>query len=768
MSSQDLLRPVAVRRTPRALHSSVAFAVAAALAAASLPAVADDAPAADADEVLQEVVVFGRGETRQLQGVDAAQIDYLPAGTSPLKAVEKLPGVNFQSADPFGSYEWSTRIVVRGFNQNQLGFTLDGVPLGDMSYGNHNGLHISRAVPTENVARVLLSQGAGALATASSNNLGGTLEFYSADPSREFDGRLELTGGSDSTQRVFGRIESGELGAAGTRFYLSAIDGVTEKWKGAGDQEQRMANVKVVQPIGSATLTGYYNWSDRAEADYQDLSYAIINRRGSDWDNYFPNYAAAVSAAQACAAGAFNVPICDDAYWNASGLREDSLGYLALDLPAGEALKFRVTGYLHRNEGQGLWGTPYVATPGGAPLTVRTTEYDIDRKGLITNAAWTLGAHTLEAGIWYEDNEFNQARRFYPERSLTAPTQDFTEFLSNPLLTQWEHVFDTRTLQFHVQDTWQVSDALRVNFGFKSMRVENDAATVQVSGAPNINATIEAEENFLPQVGFAWSLAGDNELFGQVAQNARAFVSAKTAGPFSSSAAAAPGFQQVLDRLNPETSTTVELGWRFRAATFEGVVSAYQVKFDDRLLAIQQGPSIVGNASILANVGSVTSQGLEVALNWRPMQHLTWFNSFAWNDSTYDDDFTSNGVVVPVGGKQVVDAPKVLIKSELAWDNGTFFARLDGNYTGKRFYTYLNQGGVNAQTLFNGSAGYRFRNAGLFEELTLQGAVSNIADEFYISTIGSGGFSNADPNGTAQTLLRGAPRQFFVTLKARF
>ena len=52
--------------------------------------------------------------------------------------------------------------------------------------------------------------------------------------------------------------------------------------------------------------------------------------------------------------------------------------------------------------------------------------------------AWTLGAHTLEAGIWYEDNEFNQARRFYPERSLTAPTQDFTEFLSNPLLTQWE------------------------------------------------------------------------------------------------------------------------------------------------------------------------------------------------------------------------------------------------------------------------------------------------------------------------------------------
>ena len=78
----------------------------------------------------------------------------LPPGTSPLKAIENLPGVNFQSADPYGAYEWSTRIVVRGFNQNQLGFTLDGVPLGDMTYGNHNGLHVSRAIPSETVARV--------------------------------------------------------------------------------------------------------------------------------------------------------------------------------------------------------------------------------------------------------------------------------------------------------------------------------------------------------------------------------------------------------------------------------------------------------------------------------------------------------------------------------------------------------------------------------------------------------------------------------------
>ena len=99
-------------------------------------------------------LVLGRGETRQVQTITAQQIQQLPAGTSPLKAIENMPGVNFQSADPYGWYEWSTLITVRGFNQNRMGFTLDGVPLGDMTYGNHNGLHISRAIPTELVERV--------------------------------------------------------------------------------------------------------------------------------------------------------------------------------------------------------------------------------------------------------------------------------------------------------------------------------------------------------------------------------------------------------------------------------------------------------------------------------------------------------------------------------------------------------------------------------------------------------------------------------------
>jgi iron complex outermembrane receptor protein len=750
------------RKTMNIIRLSM-FVLSASLAAAAVAQQPANTPAADASQ-LEEVVIFARGVARQQQQVTAEQIDYLPAGTSPLKAIEKLPGVNFQSADPFGSYEWSTRIVVRGFNQNQLGFTLDGVPLGDMSYGNHNGLHISRAVPSEDVGRVSLSQGAGAIGTASTSNLGGTLEFFTLDPASDLGGRVDLTGGSDSTRRIFGRFDTGALGGNGPRISLSAVDGTTDKWKGSGEQQQRMYSLKAVQPIGdTGSVTAYYNYSDRAERDYQDLSFDIIRRRGEDWDNWAPDWSAAVSAAQSCAASGFsNAVVCDDAYWDAAGIREDSLAYVGLDLPSDDGLSFSARVYMHQNEGQGLWGTPYVPTPGGAPLSVRTTEYDIDRKGALATVGWTLGGHALEAGVWIENNDFNQARRFYPESNLAGPTQSFTSFRSNPLLTQWEYAFETKTLQYHLQDEFSIGETLKFVAGFKGMTVENSATTIT---GPNKSGTIEAQENFLPQLGFTWAPWEGGELFGLAARNARAFVSANTAGPFSTSAA---GFAAIRDVLKPETSDTIELGWRFRGESVEGVLAAYRIKFKDRLLAIQQGPGIVGNPSVLANVGGVSTNGFEAAVNWRPMQHLAWFTSFAWNDSTFDQNYTTNGNVILVGGKTVPDAPEMMLKTELTYDNGMFFARADANYTDGRYYTFLNQGSVPSYTLFNASAGFRFADLAMFEELSVQAAVTNIADKFYISTVGSNGFVNADPNGTAQTLLRGAPRQVFVSVKAKF
>ena len=153
-------------------------------------------------------------------------------------------------------------------------------------------------------------------------------------------------------------------------------------------------------------------------------------------------------------------------------------------------------------------------------------------------------------------------------------------------------------------------------------------------------------------------------------------------------------FEQINDTIKPETSTNYELGWRFNGAAFNGVVTAYHVDFKDRVLAIPQCVGVVGCTGSIANVGDVKTDGIEAALSWQPMTHVTWFNSAALNKSEYDDDYTfetAAGVtLVPTAGKQVVDAPEWIVRSELSYDNGAFFARLDANYTDERFYTYLN------------------------------------------------------------------------------
>jgi iron complex outermembrane receptor protein len=51
--------------------------------------------------------------------------------------------------------------------------------------------------------------------------------------------------------------------------------------------------------------------------------------------------------------------------------------------------------------------------------------------------------------------------------------------------------------------------------------------------------------------------------------------------------------------------------------------------------------------------------------------------------------------------------------------------------------------------------------------VSIQLNVENLLNKQYFSTIGSNGFTTSDPTGTFQTLLTGAPRQFFVTISGK-
>ncbi len=754
------------------------------------PAYAQGAPADDAADA-ETIVVFGRGETRQVQELDNRALTILAPGTSPLKAIEKLPSVNFQSADAFGVYEWSQRVSIRSFSQTQLGFNLDGIPLGDGTYGNNNGLHISRAISSDNIGVTRVSQGAGSIGTQATNNLGGTIEFFSLDPKGEFGAEANLTYGSEDTKRAFVRVNAGT--EDGPRGFISYGWLDAGKWKGAGTQRQHIVNAKIVVPVGDATFDAYFSYSDRAEQDYQDLSLEMIARLGYDTDNTFPNYALALQIADVAnnidvrnnatgtpgadglsditgnrpsnpAAGTtFPAPYTniDDAYYDASGLRQDTLGSFGLTAPLSDGVTFKIKAYYHDNSGQGTWFTPYVTSPNGVPISVRTTEYDIQRGGVFTSIDAKVNEnYEITVGGWYEHNDFRQARRFYGLTGRNDPGRSALSFQRNPFFTQWDFNFNTDTLQYYVRNKLNLGE-LTVNVGWKGFSVTNEAVPV-IQGAL-ASGTIRSRDWFQPHVGVAYRIGDSIEVFAGFTQVTRAFVSSATSGPFSTTQA---GFNAIRSTLKPEESDTYEIGARYNTSRFNGTVGAYYVNFRNRLLGFATGAGIVGNPSVLQNVGDVRAYGFEAAADYRLGSGFTLFASYAYNDSTYRDDvFNALGVrIAATAGKTTVDSPKHLLRGEIGYDSNGLFGRLAGNYISSRFFNYENDRSVPGRVLVDATLGYRF-DLGLPKPIEIQLNATNLFDLKYVSTIGSNGFGNRGDN---QTLLAGSPQQFFVTLKAGF
>jgi iron complex outermembrane recepter protein len=752
----------------------------------AMPAAAQVAPAdASADE--GEIIVVGRGETQQVQEISNKDLAILLPGTSALKAIEKLPSVNVQNADAFGAYEWAQRVSIRGFNQQQLGYNLDGIPLGDFSYGNVNGLHISRAISSENIGTTRVTQGAGALNTQATNNLGGTLEFISRDPKSEFGIVASGTYGSDETLRGFASVDSGDLG--GVRGFLSYAYYTTDKWKGFGKQRAHNVNAKVVADIGEGKLTGFFSFSDRAEQDYQDLSLEQIRRLGFNNDNISNNFPLAVLIADVAnnidlrnnttgalggdglsditgnaptnpAAGtAFPAPYTniDDVYFDASGLRRDYLGSLGYATPLGENLTFAVKGYYHSNHGQGTWWTPYVPTPGGAPISVRTTEYDIRRGGVFGTITGEFGINKLRVSGWYEKNDFLQARRFYGLPSRTASTRSARSFQSNPFFTQWEFNHDTSTLQYSIDDVIDLG-ALKISAGWKGFSVVNRATPVIKGGFAE--GRIKVTDWFQPSVGATYTF-GDAEVYANFSQATRAFTTATTGGPFATTQI---GFDTIRSTLRPEASDTYEAGVRYGDNKLSATMGVFLVNFRNRIIATRVGAGIVGNPSVLQNVGRVRSYGFEAAADYKLGYGVTLFASYSYNDSKYRNDVALPTGTILTGGKTTVDTPKHLLKGEIGYDQYGIFGRIGANYISRRFFTFTNDQSVPGRVIVDASLGYRF-SGGFLDKWEIQANATNLFDKDYVSTIGSNGFGNSGDN---QTLLSGAPQQFFITLKTAF
>ncbi|MBL6938400.1 MAG: TonB-dependent receptor [Alphaproteobacteria bacterium] len=712
--------------------------------------------AADAasPDTIETVIVTSERTTRsavQLSGIQAQRV--LP-GISPLKAIQTLPGVAYETADPWGNNEQNESLLVHGFTQQQLGFTMDGVPLGDQQYGNYNGLSPSRAVTSENVDHVTLSSGAGQLGIASTSNLGGAIETFSSDPLDTMGLDVRETLGSFYTTRTFARLDTGDLGD-GNAGYVSYLHHDARAWDFEGHQMDDQANLKFVHEDSTGRLTFFADYDYKVEPN-EDAT-AFGNQQTAAAASFtpytrpflFPNLAAAIAnlthgTPPASQGNNFS-------NYDSAAQREDVLTYLQYDWNIDSDMTWSNQVYYHHDTGRGIVAGPInqaglpglfgiyfpalvvggsptttasldniVAVFGGTGYEVRTTEYRINRTGIRSTFDWQWGDHEIEAGVWYERNASGTGRRWYP---FAAANDDLTPYdvPRNPAFTQYDVRLKTDDVQLHIQDQWRVFPALLLQAGIKAslQTAGNKVLTQQQNllagnpfGLPATNppvqfptGSITSNNWFLPQVGAIWDATEHEQVFVNVQKNMRQFIPYAAGSNFYGASPWSLGSQLAFDTFkataHPETAWEYEAGIRTRRdvdfwwlSGIEGQANYYHVNFSNRLFNVATYNFINPNPAILVNVGGVTTDGIDVAATLHFGDHWQVYDAVSYNNSTYDSNFTtvSGGVstVVPIAGKQVPLQPNWLNKFVLSTNWDDFEAQLVGDLVGRRFTSYLN------------------------------------------------------------------------------
>ena len=792
-------------------------------AAAAVPAADPAAPQAAADSAARtaaavrssEVVVVSRGSTRSAVSLGGPEIQKILPGLSPLQALETLPGVLYVTADPWGNNEQNTLLFIHGFSTQQLGFTLDGVPLGDQQYGNYNGLSPQRAVISEDVGRVTLESGAGDLGAASTSNLGGVVGTFTAAPLRERGLDVRQTFGSYDTFRTYVRADTGLFGN-GNSAYVAYARQDQRAWDFNGHQGGNQLNAKFQHEDERGKLTVYLDLDDKTEPNEDSIVHpnravggATVQTSTDRSEPYtrpflYPDLPAALAylgANGAPPASAGN----NFSNYHSAAQRTDVLGYAKYDYTVNPDITWSNQIYFHHDEGRGIVAGPInqaglpalfaVYYPGqdlksvfgGSGYAVRTTEYLINRGGFISTLNWRLGSHDIEGGLWYERNSSATQRAWY---SFAASSTDLTPYdtPTNKNFAQYASQIDNNVAQFHLQDQWRVLHDLVLQAGFKSsLQWARGSVPIQQRNLPGLalaaqtnlpTGEIDTLEGFLPQFGALYDLTSHEQVFANIQKNLRQFITYGAGGLSPWSLGSQAAFDLFKQNTDPEHSWTYEGGLRsHRALNFgpltgvDAQVSYYHVDFSNRLLQISATPvigSLVSGAAIIANVGSVKTDGVDLAGTLRFGQHFAVYDAVSYNRSVYQDNYaTQSGkttVTVPTEGKNVPASPDWLNKFVVSANFGPFEGQLTGDYVGRRYATYTNDLSVDPYLLLGLEASYSFE---LPAATRLHGArvsvnVTNLAD-----TQGDLEVLVGQPSGTYNTYSI-PPRQVFVTVQAKF
>ena len=713
--------------------------------------------------------------------VSKAAIEQNVGTANPYQNLSLLPGVYTYNHDASGLFGGG--LTMRGFNSDQLGFTIDGAPVND---SGSFSVYPQEYVDSENMCEMFVTQGSADTNAPHIGASGGNIGMVTCDPENTQRVRVSQTLGSSNLSRTYLRYDSGKINNDRTKFFVSYSKSQIDKWKGFGKADRDHVDAKI-------SLEGDGGNRYSAGVIYNR---AINNNFYSPTRSDIATYGRQVDYKGTFTAGS-TAPTNQNIYYGmAINPFENALftGNANIKLEGTAQLNF-VPYFWY---GYGTGGTQQkvfneATTKFLNSAGVGASSTDVNRNGTtndilqVANSSLTrtyrpgvvatysdqVDNHNFNVGAWYE-----HARHMQTGPAVYADANGgFDPWLkNNPVLRATGSPYNSRdyttvttVTQLFAQDNIALmNEKLNLALGLKTPQIKRDftergnegqsVPTGSTGSTAPFNYNVAKDySKVLPSVGVSYKLSPKETVFASVAQNFKAPPNFATASNNIKFINNVPQFQAIA----PETSTNVDIGYRVAEEDVVWSATMFMVDFKNRQ-ANAYDP--VTGISTYTNVGGVKNQGLELELGTKPKHGWSFYGSLSIQDSVIQDNLQSaSSTTLATSGKQFPLAPKYMSGLSAQYSEGSFTAQLRGKYTGKVYSTLMNDDNVGGYTVFDLYAGYKLESSTFLKNPVIKFNVSNLFNREYMSPTGVSNNAAANPR-----YYIGAPRMTSLALQADF
>jgi iron complex outermembrane receptor protein len=276
-------------------------------------------------------------------------------------------------------------------------------------------------------------------------------------------------------------------------------------------------------------------------------------------------------------------------------------------------------------------------------------------------------------------------------------------------------------------------------------------------------STTKKYDKVLPNVGVNWKFADQQSVYVSYAEG---LSSPRTDNLYTVTRAADGSVQN--PGVQPETTQTVDVGYRLTTPSVMVTAAIYDTKFQNRIVSSFDQ---VLNVFIDRNIGDAEMRGFDGGVVWKATDYLTYIGNISYTDSEVKSNSPlSGGFFLPIKGKKIVETPDWESFNRVDWqvDQNISFG-LQMKYVGKRYSTDVNDQVAKAYTTWDADMRIKLPVLG-GDRVYLQLNVKNIADTHYLGSISSqtNAINLPGSTGFAPTYALGSPRTFVATLHADF